>query len=1074
LRNLKINSDILSYLPKDDPAVELFNKVGEQFGGSSLAMVALETDDVFNAATLQRIRKLTEAYEGLDGVRDVVSLTNILDIKKIEGGLEVGKLVDIHKMPETEAELKALKDYTLSKKMYRGSLVDSSGTVTVIISRIKEKMNKGDIAKAIMQTTDGIKGSEKVYYAGLPVQMVYVSNIILGDMGKLTPAVVLLIIGILYISFRSLRGVFLPIVTVLISLIWAMGLMSIVSKPMTLISGIIPVILVAVGSAYGIHVVNKYYEDVRSESEKESGVKATLSEVGIPVILAGVTTLISFLSFESSNLSLIKEFGFFTACGVLFATLIAITFLPAVLSILKVKGGQEGKRARGQTGYCQIKNETTGGYPEHQRLLSRNSREDFIKGSEAASKQQPPCPPLIRGTSVGRETSPPHEVGEGLGVGSPSNKGGKHFTVPQTEGERWTIRFMDRWAAFVLRRKKLIVIIAAFVFIGTLAGLPFLSREVSMVEYFKKDSEIRLAEELMEEKFGGSIPVQFYVKGDIKNPFVLKQMRMAEKYLESLPDVNDPQSVATLICELNDVMNDRYTIPETEEGVGNLWFFIEGNEILDQLINSQQTEAVIQAKLGTMDTGRVIELVDAVNRYLSLNVPKDLIKVNLQEADETVRKKLEEIRIKRIAEQIALDVKRRMPDHPLDLSKLELILAKGIQESETSRESGLAEETLRKIGDYFLSDAADITLKETDIEKVKAAFHRQFSNPLTPSPLIPLTRQPPSPPLLRGMGRGLWGGREVVGKGDGNPSFEEAKTILSSNIDKETIAEDPDAVDYAAKSIVAIIAEVIREGRVSMIMEKLQKELPFVHEVTEKLPRSGRSKQELENDDHFLSDLKADVWEINENWMAISKTEYASIFGKENGSLDPIILSIQQAGMAPVYKELDKQLVGSQIISMLSTLLLVFLLLWAQLRNIVGGLISVTPIALTILVNFGVMSYLGVPLDIATIMVASIAIGIGVDYTIHFTSRFKQEFVKQASIQAALEKTLETTGVAIVINALSVMMGFLVLMMSSLAPLQRFGWLTALTMFTSSLGAITVLPALILLTKARFVSNKTF
>jgi predicted RND superfamily exporter protein len=540
--------------------------------------------------------------------------------------------------------------------------------------------------------------------------------------------------------------------------------------------------------------------------------------------------------------------------------------------------------------------------------------------------------------------------------------------------------------------------------------------------------------------------------------------------------VNDPQSVATLICELNDVMNDRYTIPETEEGVENLWFFIEGNSILDQLINSQQTEAVIQAKLGTMDTRRVSKLVDAVNRYLSLNVPKDLIKVNIQEADETVRKKLEEIRIKRIAEQIALDVKRRMPDHPLDLSKLELILAKGIQESETSRESGLAEETLRKIGDYFLSDAADITLKETNIEKVKAAFHRQFSNPLTPSPLIPLNKG----------GRGLWGGRGVVGKGDGNPSFEEVKTILSSNIDKETIAEDPDAVDYATKSIVAIIAEVIREGRVSMIMEKLQKELPFVHEVTEKLPRSGipqsrRSKQELENDDHFLSDLKADVWDVNENWMAISKTEYASIFGKENGSLDPITgvetpvyLSIQQAGMAPVFKELDKQLVGSQIISMFSTLLLVFLLLWAQLRNIVGSLISVTPIALTILVNFGVMSYLGVPLDIATIMVASIAIGIGVDYTIHFTSRFKQEFVKQASIQAALEKTLETTGVAIVINALSVMMGFLVLMMSSLAPLQRFGWLTALTMFTSSLGAITVLPALILLTKARFVSNKTF
>lgn len=956
LRNLKINSDILSYLPQDDPAVALFNKVGEQFGGSSLAMVALETDDVFNAATLQRIRKLTEAYEGLEGVRDVVSLTNILDIKKIEGGLEVGKLVDVHKMPETEAELKALKDYTLSKKMYRGSLVDSEGTVTVILCRVKEKMDKVKIAQALMRTTDGIKGDEKVYYAGMPLQMVYVSKIIWGDMGKLTPIVVLLILGVLYISFRSLRGTFLPMVTVLISLTWAMGLMSMVGKPMTLISGIIPVILVAVGSAYGIHVVNKYYEDVRSESEKESGLKAMLSEVGVPVFLAGVTTLIGFLSLLSSNLSLIKEFGFFTACGVLFATLIAITFLPAVLSILKVK--------------------------------RKENRNESACDRTREEHEKEPIPP------------------------APFDKGGA-----TEEERRWVIRFMDRWAAFVLRREKLIVIIATLVFIGALAGLPLLSREVNMIEYFKKGSEIRLAEELMEEKFGGSIPVQFYVRGDIKNPFVLKQMRMAEKYLESLPDVNDPQSIASLICELNDVMNDRYTIPETKEGVGNLWFFIEGNEILDQLINSQETEAVIQAKLGTIDTGRMIKLVDDVNRYLSLNVPTDLIKVDLEETDEMFRQKLEAIRIKRIAEQIALDVKQRMSDYPLDQSKLELIVAKGMAENETQLTKLLAERIANKVGDYFLSDAADITLKETDIEKVKVALHGH---------------------LMRG-----------------NLSFFEVKTILSSNIDKESIAEDPDALDYATESIAAIISETIREGRVSAILKAMSESLPH----------------ELLNDKEFLKTMKADVWEVNENLMAISEMEYASLFGKDNANLAPITLSIQQAGIAPIYKELDRQLTRSQIISLLIALLLVFLLLWAQFKSIVGGLISVTPIALTILVNFGVMSYLGVPLDTATMMVASIAIGIGIDYTIHFTSRFRLELAKQASYRAALEKTLETTGVAIVINALSVMMGFLVLMMSSLVPLQRFGWLTALTMFTSALGAITVLPALILLTKARFVST---
>ncbi|MFQ6040678.1 MAG: MMPL family transporter, partial [Candidatus Poribacteria bacterium] len=100
--------------------------------------------------------------------------------------------------------------------------------------------------------------------------------------------------------------------------------------------------------------------------------------------------------------------------------------------------------------------------------------------------------------------------------------------------------------------------------------------------------------------------------------------------------------------------------------------------------------------------------------------------------------------------------------------------------------------------------------------------------------------------------------------------------------------------------------------------------------------------------------------------------------------------------------ELDRQLTRSQITSLLIALLLVFLLLWAQFKSIAGGLISVTPIALTILVNFGVMSYLGIPLDTATMMIASIAIGIGIDYTIHFTSRFRLELAKQASYGSPL------------------------------------------------------------------------
>ena len=99
-----------------------------------------------------------------------------------------------------------------------------------------------------------------------------------------------------------------------------------------------------------------------------------------------------------------------------------------------------------------------------------------------------------------------------------------------------------------------------------------------------------------------------------------------------------------------------------------------------------------------------------------------------------------------------------------------------------------------------------------------------------------------------------------------------------------------------------------------------------------------------------------------------------------------------------------------------------------------------------------------------------VAIGIGVDYTIHFISRFKLELSRNNQLDA-LNRTLETTGLAILVNTVAVMLGFLVLMFSNIAPLQRFGWLIALTMLLSMLGAIALYPAIILYFKPKFLEK---
>jgi len=191
---------------------------------------------------------------------------------------------------------------------------------------------------------------------------------------------------------------------------------------------------------------------------------------------------------------------------------------------------------------------------------------------------------------------------------------------------------MENISHFVLNQRWVIFIVVIMITLVSIAGLPKIHRAVDILEYFPKHSDTRRAEEMMRTEFGGSMPIQIIFKGDIKNPSVLKKIHKLEKFIDSLPYVSNTQSIASLISEMNDVMNERFCIPETRDGVTNLWFFIENEDILQQLVDKDNTEALIQAQLATENTNEILKLVKSIDDYL-LQFDKDssLIKVsNLQ------------------------------------------------------------------------------------------------------------------------------------------------------------------------------------------------------------------------------------------------------------------------------------------------------------------------------------------------------------------------------------------------------------------------------------------------------------
>ena len=931
LTKLKIDSDILNYLPQDDPVVVLFREIGDKFGGNSLAMVALETDDVFNQHTLSRIDSITTRFQDLPEISQVLSLTDILDIKKIPDGIEVGKLIPRGRVPEDRRELRELREYCLSKDMYRGSLVSADGRITLIIARLREGTSKTEVAGRMKDIVKSTEGKEKIYYAGIPFQMVFLTDIITKDLMRLIPLVSLLVVLVLFLSFKSFRGVFLPLGTVLISTIWIIGLMSWLDIDLTIVTASIPILLIAIGSAYGIHLLSAHLEGSERYDSKIYHIQQTLKYIALPIILTGTTTLVGFLSFLFSYLTMTQQFGVFASLGVFFAMALSIAFIPVVLSYLPAK--------------------------------------KKVKSKEGMEKDL-------------------------------------------------STKFMSLIANLVLSHERLIITGGILIIIIALIAIPRLHREVNMVEYFKKDSEIHQAEDMMEKSFGGAIPVQILVSGDIKDPLVLKAMFNFEKYLRSLPDINDPQSVADLIAELNERMNGRHTIPDTREGVANLWFFIEGNEVMDQLVADNDTRALIQAKIGTVNSSKVIAVVDSIDRHLETDVPRGLFRLELASLPESIQHEVREQRIAEVARMISLDAGYYGAGQ-MNPNRI-LSVVKTVDSPEVRKLDHLQSDALSQaVKAYFQSDAADLPVdSDLIIRGVIAELEPVF-----------LTSSPDEASIL---------------------------SVLQQQIPVSIYEDDPEALEYAASAL----RDLITDGRRQAIVDGLTGK---ILEITPDMTETVLSD--------FRRDIQGDIWTLMDDYVGLPSDQVTSVEASEIHSNDLVKLSTLQTGMPIIFKKLDRSVLRSQTLSLIVAMTLIFLLLAFRFRSFTGGLISLAPITGTILCNFILMSIMGVPLDVVSILIGSVAVGIGIDYTIHFLTRFQKEFQTGKSEQEALRETLQTTGKAIIINAASVMMGFLVLVLGNIVPMQRFGYLTAITMVTSALGAITVLPALILVTRARFIGE---
>ncbi|HOJ50115.1 MAG TPA: MMPL family transporter [Spirochaetota bacterium] len=269
-------------------------------------------------------------------------ITELVDtIIKSEKLIRVSNLVDFEKLSENpDKTLFLIEERLKSWELYKDSLYSNKNpNSTLITIELYPQLLKEEREKVIQYVEREIKEllkdnkNIKYYIAGEPVIITTMGNFMLKDLVILFPIVLLVLIIFLYLSFMHIRGVILPLITVVLSTIWTLGTIAILGKSISIVSTALPVLLVAIGSAYGIHIIHHYYEDRALGMDKEEALKKTIKDFGMGVIMAGLTTFAGFATLSTNSVIPLRDFGIFAALGVLYALLISMILIPALLRI---------------------------------------------------------------------------------------------------------------------------------------------------------------------------------------------------------------------------------------------------------------------------------------------------------------------------------------------------------------------------------------------------------------------------------------------------------------------------------------------------------------------------------------------------------------------------------------------------------------------------------------------------------------------------------------------------------------------------------------------------------------------
>ena len=348
--SLKLSYDFANVVPPDDPEMVYLKEFKGRFGeDGNVLVIGMQDSSLYKAENFRRYKYMSEEMGRIKGIKSVLSLPLLQRAVRDTENRRFALEPIFDDVPEDQAQVDSMLQVALDQKVYSQQLFNSSNGATLMLLTIEPKVLNSDDRSTLMDDVvmAGTQFEEStgidIHYAGIPFVRAVMTTKVQAELKLFLVLSVLVTALILLFFFRSLNAVIFPMVVIGVMIVWSLGTLALFGFKITLLTGLIPPIIVVIGIPNCIYLLNKYHQEYRRHGDQLKALTSIIQRIGFVTLITNFTTAIGFLVLLSTDISILREFGIVAGINIFATFIVSIILIPGIFSYLPAPGKKQLK-----------------------------------------------------------------------------------------------------------------------------------------------------------------------------------------------------------------------------------------------------------------------------------------------------------------------------------------------------------------------------------------------------------------------------------------------------------------------------------------------------------------------------------------------------------------------------------------------------------------------------------------------------------------------------------------------------------------------------------------------------------